>query len=116
MYDQLPWLWVLQWCIDIADLDFIQHVTSVLNKIAPLKEIRIKNYPHDWLDGEILGKIILRDNRLKKFKASRLNIDEQLYKEAEKNVQKLIKNKNKRLLARKIKGKCWYAQGAMESH
>ena len=115
MYDQLPWLWILQWCTDIADLDFIQHITSVLNKIAPLKEIRIKNYSHDWLDGEILDKIILRDNRLKKFKASRLNIDEQLCKEAEINVQKLIKNKNERLVGKKIKGKCRYTQGAMES-
>ena len=41
----------------------------------------------------MLEKIILRDKRLKKFKASRLNIDEQLYKEAKTNVQKLIKIK-----------------------
>ena len=67
--------------VDIAYSDFIQHITSVINKIAPFKEIRIKNYSHDWFDGEILDKIILRDKRLKKFKASRLNIDEQLYKE-----------------------------------
>ena len=68
-------------------------MTSVINKIAPFKEIRIKNYSHDWFDGEILDKIILRDKRLKKFKASRLNIDKQFYKEAKINVQKLIKNK-----------------------
>ena len=37
---------------------------------------------------------------------SRLDIDEQLYKEAKVNMQKLIKNKKKRLLLRKIKGKC----------
>ena len=41
----------------------------------------------------MLEKIILRDKLLKKFKASRLNIDEQLYKEAKTNVQKLVKNK-----------------------
>ena len=58
---------------------------------------------HNWFDGEILDKIILRDNRLQ---ASRLNIV-QLYKEAKINVQKLIKNKKKRLLPRKTKGKCW---------
>ena len=32
---------------------------------------------------------------LKKFKASKLNIDEQLYKEAKITVQKLIKNKKR---------------------
>ena len=69
----------------------MQCITPVTNKIAPFKEIRI--YFHDWLDGEILDKIILWDKLLKKFKASRLNIDEQLYKEAKINVQKLIKNK-----------------------
>ena len=45
----------------------------------------------------MLEKIILRDKRLKKFKASRLNIDEQLYKEAKTNVQKLIKIKERAL-------------------
>ena len=56
-----------------------------------MKEIRIKNNFRDWFDGEILDKIILRDKCLKKLKASRLNIDEQLYKEAKVNVQKNIK-------------------------
>ena len=85
------------------DVVFIQHITSVINKIAPFKEIRIKNYSHDWFDGEILDKIILRDKRLKKFKASRLNIDEQLYKEAKINVQKLIKNKKRDFYLEKLR-------------
>ena len=89
--------------VDIAYSDFIQRITSVINKIAPFKEIRIKNYSHDWFDGEILDKIILRDKRLKKFKASRLNIDEQLYKEAKINVQKLIKNKKKDFYQEKLR-------------
>ena len=40
------------------------------------------------------------------FTGSRLNIDEELYKQAKINVQKRIKNKKKRLLTRKIKEKC----------
>ena len=56
--------------VDIAYSDFIQRITSVVNKIAPFKEIRIKNYSHDWFDGDILDKVILREKRLKKFKAS----------------------------------------------
>ena len=80
---------------DIAYSGFIQRITSVISKSASFKEIRIKNYSHDWFHGEILDKIILRDKHLKKFKASRLNIDEQVYKEAKINVQKLIKKKKR---------------------
>ena len=61
--------------VDIACSDFIQRITSVINKIAPFKEIRIKNYSQDWFDGEILDKIILRDKRLQKLKASRISMN-----------------------------------------
>ena len=54
---------------------------------------------HNWFDGEILDKIILRDNRLQ---ASKLNIV-QLYKEAKINVQKLIKNKKKDFYQEKLR-------------
>ena len=80
---------------DIAYLDFIQRITPVINKIAPFNEIRIKHYSHDWLDGEILDKIFLRNKRLKNLRSLDLilNFHEQLYKESKTNVQKLIKNK-----------------------
>ena len=61
--------------VDITYSDFIQRITSVINKIAPFKEVRIKNYAHNWFGGNILDKIILRNKRIKKFKVSRLNID-----------------------------------------
>ena len=82
---------------------FIRHITSVINKIAPFKEIRIKNYSHDWSDDEFLHKIILRDKRLKKFKASRLNIVEEVYKEEKLNVQELIKNKKRDVYQEKLR-------------
>ena len=88
--------------VEIAYSDFIQHITSVINKIAPFREIRIKNYSHNWFDGEILDKNILRDKHLKKFKVSRLDIDEQLYKEAKINIQKLIKNKKRDFYQEKL--------------
>ena len=47
--------------VDIAYSNFIHRITSVINKIAPFKEIRIKNYSDDWFDGKILEKIILLD-------------------------------------------------------
>ena len=54
---------------------------------------------HNWFDGEILHKIILRDKGLQ---ASRLNI-EQLYKEVKINIQKLIKNKKRDLYQEKLR-------------
>ena len=42
-----------------------------------------------------------------------ININEQLYKDAKINVQKLIKKK--KLQPKKIMGKCWKAQGATKS-
>ena len=65
--------------------------------------MKIKNYSHDWFDGDILDKIILRNKRLKKFKTFRLNIDEQLQKEAKINVQKLIKSKKRDFYHEKLR-------------
>ena len=63
-----------------------------------------QNSSHSWFNGgEILGKIILRDKRVKKFKASRLNIDKPLYKEAKINVQKLIKTKKRDFFQEKLR-------------
>ena len=47
--------------VDITYSDCIQRITSVIKKIKPFKEVRIKNYFHDWFDDQILDKIILRD-------------------------------------------------------
>ena len=88
--------------VDITYSDFIQRITSVINKIAPFKEVRIKSYAHNWFGGNILDKIILRNKRIKKFKVSRLNIDEQLYKESKINVQKLLKMKKKTSTKKKV--------------
>lgn len=48
--------------------------------------MKIKNSSQDWLDSEILDKIILRNNRLQKFKAFRVNIDKQFYNAVRTNV------------------------------
>ena len=71
MINQFPWLWI---DVDIAYSDFSQRITSLINKIAPFKEIRIKNYSHDWFNGEILDKIIVRDKHLKKFNPFMYNV------------------------------------------
>ena len=39
--------------IDLAYFDFIEKITSVLDKIAPLKKTRIKNNSQEWFDREV---------------------------------------------------------------
>ena len=63
--------------------------------MAPIKETRIKNNSQDWFDNEIAEKIKLRNKLFKKFKTSKNNIDETLYKSARQQVQIFIKNKKR---------------------
>ena len=57
--------------VNDAYSDFIGKVTSVIDQIAPMKEIRVKNNSQDWFDAEIHEEIETRDKLLAKFKKSR---------------------------------------------
>ena len=81
---------------DINDA-YSEKVTSVIDEIAPLKEIRIKNNSQDWLDAEINEEIERRDKSFAKFKKFRLHRDNENYKEARNKVQRMIKYKKKTL-------------------
>ena len=63
--------------------------------MAPLKEIRIKNNSQEWFDRKIYDKMENRDILLRKFQKSKTHIDEDLYKSAKYNLQKLIKIKKR---------------------
>ena len=73
---------------DISDayLDFIGKVTSVIDQIAPMKEIRVKNNSQNWFDAEIHKEIETRDKLLAKFKKSRKSTDHENYKKARNKV------------------------------
>ena len=62
---------------DIHDAysDFTEKVTSVIDEIAPLKEVRVKNNSQDWFDAEINEETERRDKSFAKFKKSRLHRD-----------------------------------------
>ena len=75
--------------------DFFHKLVEMVNKIAPLKTMRTKNTSSEWFDGEIAEKLSLRDELIKIFKSSRLNIDWEIYKEARNDVQRLINYKKK---------------------
>ena len=72
--------------INKAYNNFFHKLIEVVNKIASLKNVRIKNASSKWFDREIVEKLSLRDKLFKKFKSSHLNIDWEIYKEARNDV------------------------------
>ena len=63
-------------------MDLVKKILSAVNKIAPLKDYRMKNNTHDWFDDEVAEAIKLREKSLKHFKSTKLQIDDELYKES----------------------------------
>ena len=85
-------------CVNKACSDLTSRIFDVISKVAPAKTISVKNYTNEQFDGEIAEKIAVRDKVFRKFKKSKLNVDEILYKEARNTVQALIKDKKRKLL------------------
>ena len=75
----------------------------MVDKIAPFKDLRVKNNTRDWFDDEVTEAIQLREKRLKHFKSTKLCVDEELYKEAKYHVMKLIKEKERQFYTNKLK-------------
>ena len=88
--------------INDAYSDFTGKVTSVIDEIAPTKEIRVKNNSQDWFDAEINEEIKRRDKLLARFKKSRLQSDHESYKKERNKVQRMIKNKKKKFVVGKL--------------
>ena len=82
--------------------NFFHNLIEVVNRTAPLKNVRIKNASSEWFDTEITKKLSLRDKLFKKFKSSRLNIFWEIYKEARNDAQRLIKHKKKKYFEEKL--------------
>ena len=63
------WLHVTH-CVDVdkAWSVFCENFTNILDQVAPVKEVRIKNHTEPWMSNEILNDIRERDSWLKKFK------------------------------------------------
>ena len=55
----------------------------------------MKNQSSEWFDDELAEQVSNRDKLFKKFKKSKLHIDELIYKEAKNTVQRLIKEQKK---------------------
>ena len=65
--------------VNMAYLDLVEKILSVVNKIAPFRDLRIKSNTQDWFDGEVTEAIKSREKPLKHFKSAKLHIDEELY-------------------------------------
>ena len=88
--------------VNSAYSDLLKKITQVINNLAPYKTIRVKNQSSEWIDGELAEQISNRDKLFKKFKKSKLYIDELICKEAKNTVQHLIKERKKKCLSKKI--------------
>ena len=88
--------------VNSAYSDLVNKITKVLNNLAPYKTIRVKNQSNEWFDGEPAEQISNKDKLFKKFKKSKLQIDELIYKEAKNTVQRLIKEKKKNISSKEL--------------
>ena len=66
---------------------------SVTDKVAPIKERRVKQNSQEWFDGEIADETKNRDKLFKKFKISKSHIDKDIYNAARYKVKKMIFDK-----------------------
>ena len=82
--------------------DFTEKVASVIEEKAPIKEVRVKSNSPDWFDAEINEEIERRDKLLAKFKKSRSHSDNENYKKSRNKVQRMIKDKKKNFVIRKL--------------
>ena len=64
--------------VNIAYLDLVKKILSVVHKNAPFKNLRMKNNTQDWFDDEVAKAIKLREKCLKNFKSAKLHIDKDL--------------------------------------
>ena len=89
--------------VNIAYLDLVEIILSVVDKIAPFKDLRVKNNTQDWFDDKVTEAIQLKEKHLKHFKSTKLCVDEELYKAAKYHVMKLIKEKKRQFYTDKLK-------------
>ena len=87
---------------NFKDINEAGKVASVIDEIAPTKEVRVKSNSQDWFDAEINEEIERRDKLLAKFKKSRSHSDNENYKKSRNKVQHMIKDKKKNFVIGKL--------------
>ena len=82
--------------INEAYSNFIQKLTSVIDEIAPCKTKRVKGNSKEWFGNS--EETNNREKLSKKFKKSRLPLDQENYKKDRYKVKNLIAEKKEKLL------------------
>ena len=82
--------------------NFIEKLNSVIDKIAPCKTRRVKHNSKEWFDSVVSEGINNRDQPFKKFKKTRLPLDQENYKKARYEVKKLIAEKKRNYFETKL--------------
>ena len=67
--------------------DLIQKVNSIIDEIAPVNEMCIKNNTEEWVDEETFEAIRVRDKKYKRFKSTRLHVDHVNYRKSRNPVK-----------------------------
>ena len=75
---------------------------SVLDAVAPIKEIRLKQRTEPWMTSDILQSIQERDNWLNKFRKTRDPDDYKAYCKLRNDIQRKTRNSKSEYLANKI--------------
>ena len=89
--------------VNVAYSDFSKKLMQAIDKLAPLREIRVKNRSQEWFDKKIHDAILLRDKLLTTFKKSRNNFDEKQYRDSRTFVQNLVNDKKRLFFENKLK-------------
>ena len=76
--------------VDVAWSNFKTMFTCVLDSIAPVKTIRVKQRTESWFDDDIYNGIRSRDKALRDFKVSKEESKYSLYKKLRNDVQRRI--------------------------
>ena len=84
--------------INAAYSHFLQLISSVIDEIAPMKEIRMRGSNQEWMDEEVLEGIRIRNKLLSKFKRTKTHTDHVNFRKARDNVLSLIKRRRKIVL------------------
>jgi len=79
--------------VNEAYSDFVTKFMTVIDSISPLRQVRVKTNTKPWFDGNILEAIRVRDKLRKKYKKSGLQVDFEMFKDAQKNAKQLTKMK-----------------------
>ena len=74
---------------------FLIKYIEVFDKIAPVKNKKIKRNFREWFDSEISEKLLIRDKFFQKHKRSQLHGGKKIYKTARCNALNFVKMKKK---------------------